>query len=190
MKKLVISILFVMQVFFVFAQQQTAGVTGKVVDSKTQKPLENVIATIQNTTFTSLTNSEGVFVFEKVVDGKQMLEVTSTGYTRQLLPVTLTAGKTLDLGVIVLEEDISSEQQLSLVTITENDLGDDNSGSESTSGLLQATRDTYNQAAAFNWGQARFRIRGLDNEYGTTMINGIVMNKIYDGRPQWSNWAD
>ncbi len=20
------------------------------------------------------------------------------------------------------------------------------------------------------------------------MINGIVMNKIYDGRPQWSNW--
>jgi hypothetical protein len=78
---------------------------------------------------------------------------------------------------------------LSLVTITENDLGDDNSGSESTSGLLQATRDAYQQAAAFNWGQSRFRIRGLDNEYGTTMINGIVMNKLYDGRPQWSNWG-
>ena len=37
--------------------------------------------------------------------------------------------------------------------------------------------------------QARFRLRGLDSEYGTTMINGITMNKIYDGRPQYSNWG-
>ena len=66
------------------------------------------------------------------------------------------------------------------------------------SGLVQSVgrvldismpRDAYQQAAAFNWGQARFRIRGLDNEYGVTMINGISMNKIYDGRPQWSNWG-
>jgi hypothetical protein len=54
---------------------------------------------------------------------------------------------------------------------------------------LQSSRDAYQQAAAFNWGQARFRMRGLDNEYGVTMINGISMNKIYDGRPQWSNWG-
>lgn len=188
MKKLVFSLLFVMNVIFAWSQQ-TSGITGKVVDSKTQKPLENVVATIQNTTMTALTNSEGVFVFEKVAAGKQLLEVTSTGYTRQILPLTVVAGKNLDLGVVVLEEDITSEQQLSLVTITENDLGDDNSGSESTAGLLQATRDAFNQSAAFNWGQARFRVRGLDNEYGTTMINGIVMNKIYDGRPQWGNWG-
>jgi len=105
------------------------------------------------------------------------------------LAVDVEEGKVLDLGIVVLEEDITSEQQLSLITITENDLGDDNSGSESTSGLLQASRDAFQQAAAFNWGQARFRIRGLDNEYGTTMINGVTMNKIYDGRPQWANWG-
>jgi hypothetical protein len=23
-----------------------------------------------------------------------------------------------------------------------------------------------------------------------TMINGVSMNKSYDGRPQWGNWAD
>ena len=60
----------------------------------------------------------------------------------------------MDLGVVVLEEDITSEQQLSLVTITENDLGDDNSGSESTSGLLQAKEILINKQAAFNWGQS------------------------------------
>ncbi|MFN3752690.1 carboxypeptidase-like regulatory domain-containing protein [Flavobacterium sp.] len=188
MKKLVISTLFVMQVFFVFAQT-TAGIKGKVVDSKTQKPLQNVAASIQNTTQTSLTDALGVFIFKDVAKGSQVLQIKSPGYKDQLLVVEVEAGKIVDLGVIVFEEDITSEQQLSLVTITENDLGDDNSGSESTSGLLQASRDVYQQAAAFNWGQARFRIRGLDNEYGTTMINGIVMNKLYDGRPQWSNWG-
>lgn len=188
MKKLVISTLFVMQVFFVFAQT-TAGITGKVVDSKTQKPLQNVVASIENTSFTALTDAAGVFVFKEVPSGSQLLQIKSAGYKDQLLSVEVEAGKVLDLGIIVFEEDVTSEQQLSLVTITENDLGDDNSGSESTSGLLQASRDVYQQAAAFNWGQARFRIRGLDNEYSTTMINGISMNKIYDGRPQWSNWG-
>lgn len=189
MKKLVISILFVMQVVFVWAQDKTTSITGKVVDSKTQKPLENVVATIQNTTSTKMTNAQGIFVFENVVVGNQLLEITSTGYSRQILSLEVSEGAALDLGIIVLEEDITSEQQLSLITITENDLGDDNSGSESTAGLLQATRDVFNQAAAFNWGQARFRIRGFDNEYGKTMINGVPMDKIYDGRPQWGNWG-
>jgi hypothetical protein len=188
MKKLVLSTLLVLQAVFVFAQQNPA-LKGKVIDAKSQKPLQNVVATIQSTNQSALTDFEGNFVFETLPAGEQVLVVKSTGYNQQTFMLEPTNGEPLDLGVVVLEEDITSEQQLSLVTITENDLGDDNSGSESTAGLLQATRDTYQQAAAFNWGQARFRIRGLDNEYGVTMINGIIMNKLYDGRPQWSNWG-
>ncbi|TGD58554.1 carboxypeptidase-like regulatory domain-containing protein [Flavobacterium humi] len=188
MKKLVISTLFVLQAFLAFAQQPT-GITGRVVDAKTQKPLQNVVASILNTNFTQLTDARGVFLFTEVAKGSQLLQIKSVGYKDQMLPVEIFTGQMIDLGVLALEEDQSSEQQLSLITITENDLGDDNSGSESTSGLLQASRDSFQQAAAFNWGQARFRIRGLDNEYGTTMINGVTMNKIYDGRPQWSNWG-
>lgn len=188
MKKLVITTLFVLQAFFVFAQQPT-GISGKIVDSKTQKPLQNVIASIQNTNLTQVTNAEGNFRFTGVALGSQLLQIKSVGYKDQLLPIEIFAGQMIDLGVVALEEDQTSEQELSLITITENDLGDDNSGSESTSGLLQASRDAFQQAAAFNWGQSRFRIRGLDNEYGTTMINGISMNKIYDGRPQWGNWG-
>lgn len=188
MKKLVISTLFVMQVVLAFAQTGT-GVSGKVVDAKTQKPLQNVVATIQNTNSTQVSDVTGKFTFTNIAAGNQLLQIKTQGYKEQLLQVEVIAGKILDLGIVVLEEDQTEEQQLSLITITENDLGDDNSGSESTAGLLQASRDAYQQAAAFNWGQARFRIRGLDNEYGATMINGVMMNKLYDGRPQWSNWG-
>lgn len=189
MKKLVFSTLMVLQAILVFAQQPT-GISGKVIDSKTNAPLQNVVTSIENTNLTKLTDAEGKFRIVGIGAGNQILRVKSDGYKEQLLPLEIIGNQVLDLGVVVLEEDIQTqEQQISLVTLTENDLGDDNSGSESTSGILQASRDTYQQAAAFNWGGARFRIRGLDNEYGTTMINGVVMNKLWDNRPQWSNWG-
>ncbi|WP_294821510.1 TonB-dependent receptor [uncultured Flavobacterium sp.] len=188
MKKLVISLLFVMQVFCAWAQQ-TASVQGKVVDSKSQKPLENVVATLQGTNQTALTNAEGTFVFAEVPEGNQVVSVSSAGFVTQNFTLEVVAGQPLDLGVVSLDEDITTERQLSLITLTENDLGDDNGGSESTAGLLQASRDVFMQAAAFDFGQSRFRVRGLDNEYGKTMINGVPMDKLYDGRPQWSNWG-
>lgn len=188
MKKLVFSLLCMMQVVAVWAQQ-SASITGKVVDSKSQQPMQNVVATLQGTNQTALTNAEGVFVFENVADGKQALDVNSTGYVSQSFSLEVEKGQSVDLGVITLEQDITTEQQLSLITITENDLGDDNGNSESTAGLLQASRDVFMQAAAYNFGQARFRVRGLDNAYGKTMVNGVPMDKLYDGRPQWSNWG-
>ncbi len=188
MKKLVISLLFVMQVCFVFAQTGS-GFSGKVVDSKSQKPLQNVVVSVQNTSLTEVSDAQGKFTLKNVTLGSQLVLFKSSGYKDQLLTVDVVSGKILDLGVVVLDEDITQEQQTSLIAITDNDLGDDNSGSESTSSLLQASRDAFNQSAAFNWGQARFKVRGLDSAYGTTMINGIVMNKIYDNRPQYSNWG-
>jgi hypothetical protein len=188
MKKLSINAFFILQVLFVFAQSAT-GVSGKIVDSKTQKPMANVTVSLQNSTLFQLSDADGRFALENAPAGNQFIQVKSSGYRDQLIQVEVIAGKMTDLGVVSFQEDQTVEQQLALVTITESDLGDDNSGSESTSGLLQASRDVFQQAAAFNWGQARFRIRGLDNEYSTTMINGVSMNKIYDGRPQWSNWG-
>ena len=188
MKKLALSLLFLFQAVFVMAQNQST-VKGKVVDSKSQNPLGSVKVTIQSNEQFVITNSLGEFLIKGIAAGNQTLVVSTDGYATQNFAIEVVAGQTLDVGLMFLEEDITTEQQLSLVSITENDLGDDNSGSESTAGLLQSSRDAYQQAAAFNWGQARFRMRGLDNEYGVTMINGISMNKIYDGRPQWSNWG-
>jgi hypothetical protein len=188
MKKLALSLLFLFQAVIMMAQNQST-VKGKVVDSKSQKPLGSVKVMIQSNEQFVTTNNLGEFLIKDVMVGNQILVVSVDGYNTQNFPIEAVAGQTLDVGMMFLEENITSEQQLSLVTITDNDLGDSNGGSESTAGLLQSSRDAFQQAAAFNWGQARFRIRGLDNAYSTTMINGVVMNKIYDGRPQWSNWG-
>lgn len=187
MKKLLLSIFFVLLTLTSWAQSTT--LRGIVVDAKTQKPLWNVTANLTNTNLSTTTNEQGEFVIPNPTPGSQVLLVNFTGYIQKRFALDISAEEDVDLGTIYLEEDVTAEQQLSLITLTETDLGDDNSGSETTSGLLQASRDAFQQAAAFNWGQARFRIRNLDNEYGNTFINGISMNKIYDGRPQYANWG-
>lgn len=187
MKKLLLSIFFVLFTLTTWAQSTT--LRGVVVDTNTQQPLLNATANLINTNLSATTNQQGEFTISNPTPGSQVLIINFTGYLQKRFALEITEGENIDLGTIYLEEDVTTEQQLSLITLTENDLGDDNSGSETTSGLLQASRDAFQQAAAFNWGQARFRVRGLDNEYGNTFINGISMNKIFDGRPQYSNWG-
>ncbi|GEC71562.1 TonB-dependent receptor [Flavobacterium flevense] len=169
--------------------QNGTQISVKVLDAKTQTPLVAVVVAIQNTNFTLLTNQEGTVVFDAVPAGEYLVLFRSQGYKEALFPVVVQNNLALDLGTILLELDQVTDQQAAVIQLFEDDLTDDNSSSENTSGLLQSSRDAFQQAAAFNWGQARFRIRGLDSENATTMINGLTMNKMYDGRPQWNNWG-
>jgi hypothetical protein len=188
MRKLLLGMLFLLEITFAFAQKPT-GIKGKVIDAKTQKPLENVVVTIENTQLMQLTSTDGIFSFYNVAAGNHLLLLHSQGFKDILLSIVITKDQMLDLEAIPMEDNQMIEQQTSLITLVESDLSDDNSGSESTSGLLQSSRDAFQQAAAFNWGQARFRIRGLDSQYATTTINGVTMNKLFDGRPQWGDWS-
>lgn len=188
MKKIYAALFFILQMGFALAQNGT-GFFGKVIDSKSQKPLSNVVVTVQNTNAMQLTSQEGTFRFDTLMQGDLLVLFHSQGYRDVLFPIEIITGELLDLGTIVLEIDQTSERQFGSIVLLESDLGDDNSGSENTSGLLQSSKDAFQQAATFNWGQARFRIRGLDSEYATMMINGVTMNKLYDGRPQWGDWG-
>ena len=188
MKKFYFTIFFIVQTAIVTAQNNT-GFFGKIIEAKTQKPLEFVVVSIQNTTLMQITKADGQFSFDDVPSGNILLLVHSQGFKDALYPIDIEQDQRLDLGTISLEEDQTLEQQSSIITLIESDFSDENSSSESTSGLLQSSRDAFLQSAAFNWGQARFRVRGLDSEYSTMMINGVSMNKIYDGRPQWGEWG-
>ncbi len=188
MKKIIIIPLFMMQVVFSFGQSNT-GILGKIIDSKTQEPLQSVIVSIQNTNLTQLTDVQGKFYFKELAVGNQLLLVKSDGYKEQLIKIYIPSQKVLDIGIIALELDLTQERMSGLISISENDLSDDDSGSESTTSLLQASKDAFLQAAAYNFGVARFNIRGIDNKYSNVMINGILMNRVADGRPQYSDWG-
>src|SRR5690606_19378280 len=62
-------------------------------------------------------------------------------------------------------------------------------GADNISGMLQSSQDVFQRTAAFEFSSSFFRIRGMDSENSTMLINGVEMNKMFDGRPQWSNWG-
>ena len=188
MKKLIVVVVLLIQTVFVFGQSITR-VSGKVIDSKTQEPIQSVIVSIRNTNLLQLTDASGKFSFNSQVFGSQLLQVSSEGYKEQILQIEIVEGGNLDIGAISLEADLTQEKMIGLITISENDLSDDNNGSENTASLLQSSKDVFLQAAAYSFSQARFSVRGSDNEYSNVMINGISMNRVGDGRPQYGDWG-
>ena len=187
MRKLLFVLLYATSAF-TYAQSGHE-IKGKVLDAKSKTPLNAVVARVAGTNISSLSDSEGVFVLENSQSGDQLVVISYPGFISKQFPITANLDQAIDLGEIFIEEDFATEAKIGFITLSEIELSDDNSGSDTSSGLLQATKDPFQQVAAFNWGGAFFRIRGLDNEFGKTLINGIVMNRIFDGRPQFSNWG-
>ena len=186
MKKFILTQLLLL--FFLQAIVAQNIIKGITVESESEKPLQNVLIRIVNTNLVESTAIDGAFTFKNVRNGRYILEVKLVGYETQNFPIEL-SGATIDLGVIMLYRDIIEEQDLSLITITDDELNDDASAADNISGLLQASKDIFLRSAAFEFSSSFFRIKGLDSGNGKVLINGIEMNKIYDGRAQWSNWG-
>ena len=186
MRLLLISLL-VLFGYQTFCAQELSIILGKVVDSRSKEPLTNCTIAIEGTQVSTKLGSE--FELRPLISllGAHVLKVSSPNYITKRIPVIL-ENKTLDLGIIYLEKDITIEKTDNLITLTDSNYSDEQ-GTSVSSGLLQATRDVFLNKAAFDFGQAFFRVRGYDSQNGKVMINGMPMNKLFDGRPQWNNWG-
>ncbi|WP_375237810.1 carboxypeptidase regulatory-like domain-containing protein [Aurantibacter sp.] len=189
MKKILTTFLFGIFSMSVALAQQTI-VKGSVVDGVTGEPLENVIVKIEETKQETTTNGLGEFVFTPTPElGEQTLVLSKDGYVAKRYPIVVNEGKELNITDMSLDIDISDQQDLFTVTLSEEDLNDDDSGSDNISGLLSSSMDVFQRTAAFEFSSSFFRVRGLDSDNATVMINGIEMNKFDTGRPQWGNWG-
>ena len=180
-------LLLVLLTSFISWSQKSLTISGEIVDQKLS-PLTNVIVSIEGTEFHTLTTHDGKFMLQTSLQGSFILHLSSKEYHTKRLPIELQK-KSLDLGILTLSLDLTIEKSDNLITLTENDLFDDEGDLSSSVGLLQASRDLFLKRAAFDFGQAFFRVRGYDSKEGQLFINGQKMNKFFDGRPQWNNWG-
>ena len=170
-----------------FAQQTT--VQGVVKDSQTLEPMSEVMVEIEGSILYTTTNQQGEFSFSAdVPDGNQTLILTKTNYLNLYYPIVISSGELVNMGELFLELE-NENDELFTITLSDDELNDDTSGADNISGLLSASQDIFQRAAAFEFSPSFFRLRGLNTDNGTVLMNGIEMNKIFDGRPQWSNWG-
>ncbi|WP_190810126.1 TonB-dependent receptor [Flagellimonas sp. S3867] len=171
-----------------FYGQQNITITGFVKDKVTEKPIHNTVIYIQEFSKEFFTDTQGRFQIETSLTGEHVLNISSPDFVLKRLPLFL-ENQHLDLGIIFLEKDLQTEKEDNLIALTEGDLSNDGEIISGSSGLLQSTRDVFLSRAAFDFGQAFFRVRGYDSRNGIVMLNGIPMNKLFNGRPQWNNWG-
>jgi hypothetical protein len=185
MKKIISTLLLSFCCFVAFAQNSIKGV---VVDGNDEKPIKGVAVIIKDTSTRVLTNDNGEFVIENLSNGDYILQISFQGYESQNFPVQL-SGSPVDLGTIYFYKDLEELTDISIVNITDDELNADDGFTDNIAGLLQSSRDVFLAAAAFDFSATFFRPRGLDNANGKVLINGVEMNKLFNGRPQWANWG-
>ena len=172
--------------FTVMAQSHTI-IQGKVL-TVTDCPVIDAVVSIENSIDITQTSAMGTFLLELEQKGEFILAITKLGFVPKRLVLVLD-GTPKDLGELVLEPNLTLEKTDNLIALTDNDLSEDDETLSNAVGLLQATQDIFLRRAAFDFGQAFFRVRGLDSREGQVLLNGLIMNKFLNGRPEWNNWG-
>lgn len=169
-------------------------VSGYIIDARSGEPIPaaKVLIGPEQT----LANAEGRFranVFGPA--GTELtIEVDREGFQGFTRNITLSGEPTMEIGELRLtpggDDQIDIAQELlPTITLNASDFDDTGSGAQGVSGLLSASRDPFLSAAAFNWGAARFRIRGLDAKYTDFFLNGVRFNDLETGRVFWGQWG-
>lgn len=162
-------------------------VEGTVIDALSKKPLQGVKVRLNATAREVISNSKGKYALQ-APEGEHLLVFSLSGYENVEQLISLEGKEPYEVGEVFLSPDVQQETE-QLAVITENELEDDESGSDAMSGLLQSSQDVFMRRSAFDFSSVFFKPRGYDSKDITVLINGIPMNRLENGRAQWANWG-
>jgi len=81
----------------------------------------------------------------------------------------------------------TNESFIPVITLDQLDEESDDEGN--TSSILSASRDAFEAAITFTLGRYRFRFRGYDSKYNTTLVNYAPMNDMVTGWFSYSTFG-
>ncbi|MGB1216696.1 MAG: carboxypeptidase-like regulatory domain-containing protein, partial [Saprospiraceae bacterium] len=145
-------------------------IKGQVMDDQ-GIPVEGVTVSINNTDLVFVTGSDGKFNISDIEKPQIELNFFKEDWNGYLTEVKMTGEQTTkEMGVITMTK-ISAGTGIPVISLSETEV-EQEEGFENISGLLSAGNDPFAQAAAFNFGAARFKMRGYKNNSTQTFING------------------
>jgi len=191
MKKIFSFFIFLLASIYWINAQSIHLIKGKTIDNRTNKSLQNVSIVILKSSIKTVSKPDGTFEIQNTPIGKNILKFSLSGFESiQTLIIVDSSSVNIDLGIVRLTEKIEEEIDRSFIHLNDEDLlANDKGESNSISGLLVASKDVFLKTVAYEFSSTFFRPRNLGLEYSQVLLNGVTMNKLYNGRPQWSNWG-
>ncbi len=184
------------------AYAQTGTVTGRVIDPDTEEALIGANVIIEGTVQGATTDIDGYFKIVNI-DAKSLnLIVTYIGYDALIIPLTVIAGTTSDIGTVSLSTNSIGLKEIEVIASVAIDRKtpvavstikgqyiQDKLSSQEFPEILKGTPGVYVTKAGGGYGDSRINIRGFDSQNVAVMINGVPVNDMENGRVYWSNWA-
>jgi len=191
MKKVFLFLFFLVLYIQSVKTQTLSSVYGKIIDSYSEKPLINVPVLLLNEAQKSSSDLNGIFTIESIPSGEHILHISFSGYIIKKIPFNIDPNtKLLNIGIIRLTPNNEIEPDLSIISLSNEDLYENEKGeSNSIAGVLSSSKDVFLRTVAFEFSPTFFKPRNLGSEHAEVLLNGVKMNKLFNGRPQWSNWG-
>lgn len=178
-KLLMLVIVVLLTVVGINAQTKLKGI---VKVAGTEVPIQGAKVTLLQQNLSTQTNEKGEFSLSYIEAGDEELSIAKDGYFAQIKLIKIRKDVTTDLGVLYLIADTQAEAKLDIVMqLNENELDDAENGSGRGSSTMLNSKDVYTNKTSYSFSPMRFNVRGYEQAYESTYINGISFNGLERG---------
>ena len=175
-----------------------ASVTGTVTDASTGEALVGANVYLSGTELGSATDVNGKYAIENANEGNYTLVVSYLGYNEIKLNVNVTTNSNMDASLTPAALEIEALQVTGTIikdrktpfphsSLTAEDL-ELRTASRDITAVMADAPGVYFTEGKGGAGDSRVYIRGFDQENSATLINGVPVNDMENGRMYWSNW--
>lgn len=164
------------------AGAQTAVIRGTVTDQENNAPVVDAAVVLSQTGKFAATDNRGKFALYDVPAGEYTVVVTRAGFLPFEQKSVVKAGQDINLTIALPRDPAAAAANASdipTITLDEADASDESFGE--VGGLLNASRDVFQNVSNFGWFAFRFRERGYDGEFFPVFLNGININDPESG---------
>ena len=200
-KKWSFTAVLLMMVSVVFSQGK---ITGSVVDSDLKGSLPGATVSVKGSKTAAATDMDGKFTLN-VTTASGQLVISYVGFDSKTINFSVSGGKTVDLGAIVLSSNANSLEEV-VVKSSVVDVAKDRKtpvavstikaseiqaklGNQEFPEILANTPSVYATKSGGGFGDSRVNIRGFDQRNIAVLINGVPVNDMENSAVYWSNWA-
>ena len=176
---------FIFTTTFLSAQTRLTGYV-KIAESET--PLPGVTVTLLHQNISTKTNAQGEFNFSYLTAGDEEVSFSKSGYLPQIKLISLKDDTQNDFGTVFLRVDIQEEsRQDAILQLNESDFSEDEGRASQSISTSLSRGDVYLSQSSYNFSPMRFRMRGYEQEFESTYVNGVHFNALDRGGFNYSS---